>query len=550
MPAYRPRTSRLLGVALLIVWHVVLLLDLQVARAAPPKWKYLFPAGAQMGTTIDVEAHGSFDHWPVSVWTNRPGLSLTPKEKNGELALSVPADVVSGVYWVRFYDAQGSTPAVPLIVGTLAETREQEPNDSPSKPQELSTAQTVVNGRLERKGDVDTFAVRLDKGQTLVADVESHRALASPLDAVLEILSPAGFVLAHNDDDQDLDPRIVFMAPESGTYLIRIFGFPAAPDSSIALAGGDTYLYRLTLATAGFVDYSLPLAVSAVAAPIDLFGWNLAEDVRHLVPTELPDQRVALFHPRLANVLTLPVVPHATLLAQEPSVTGQPQPIVVPVTVTGRVESPADKDTFRLTLRKGETLLARVESRSLGYPLDPVLELRDLQGKSLTRVDDSGAGRDAELTFVAPADGEYDLSVNDLHGQGGSRFVYRLTATFAKPDYALTVAGDLFTVAVGQKLEVPVSIERLHGFAEPINLTITGLPDGTGVAAATSAPEGDTAKSVKLSISAGTVPFSGPIRVIGTSSGATPTTRTAQFATTNSQKLADAWLTITAVEEK
>jgi len=541
------RLSLRLGLTLLVsLWGAA-----QHAAAAPPKWKFLFPSGAQVGTTIDVEAHGSFDHWPVSVWVDRPGVSLVAKEKKGELTLTVSPAALPGLYAVRFYDVEGATPLVPLIVGTLPEVREQEPNDTPSKPHELSAARATISGRLERKGDVDTFAVRLDKGQTLVAEIDSHRTLASPLDAVLEVLSPAGFVLAHNDDDQEIDPRIAFVAPQAGTYLVRVFGFPAAPDSSIALAGGDTYIYRLTLATDGFIDYTLPLAVSTPSAPVELFGWNLPDDARHLLPAAMPGERVALLHPRVGNLLTLPVVNHPSILAVEPSVAEQPQRIDVPVTISGRIESPRDKDTFRTALHKGDTLLARVESRALGYALDPVLELRDAQAKSPIRVDDTGAGRDAELTFAVPADGDYDLSVHDLHGQGGARFVYRLTATIAKPDYALSLASDSFTVAAGQKLELPVSVERLHGFAEPINLHVTGLPEGTTVEAATSAGEGDTAKSVKLSITAGATPFSGPIRVTGESAGATPIARTAQFAVgANTHKISDGWLTIKATENK
>ena len=177
------------------------------SHAAPPQLKYFFPAGAQLGKTVDIEAHGKFDSWPVQAWIDQPGVTLSLKETKGELAITIAADAIPGVYWLRLYGAEGTSSPAPLIVGRLPEANEQEPNDSPAKAQQLSSPNVIVNGRLQRRGDVDTFAVRLEKGQTLVAEVEAHRTLASPIDAALEVVSPDGFVLAHNDDDQGMDPR-------------------------------------------------------------------------------------------------------------------------------------------------------------------------------------------------------------------------------------------------------------------------------------------------------------------------------------------------------
>src|ERR1700738_4170168 len=44
------------------------------APAAPPTLIYLYPAGAQRGTTVDVTAGGTFERWPVHCWTDGKGL--------------------------------------------------------------------------------------------------------------------------------------------------------------------------------------------------------------------------------------------------------------------------------------------------------------------------------------------------------------------------------------------------------------------------------------------------------------------------------------------
>jgi hypothetical protein len=527
------------------------MLFVQVGHAAPPQWKYMFPAGGQLGTPVEVEAHGTFDHWPLQAWVDRPGVSVQAQEAKGKFAVTVGSDAIPGLYWLRFYDPEGPTPLVPFIVGTLPGVVEQEPNNSSAKRQELSSPNVIVNGRLQSKGDVDTFAVRLDEGQTLVADLEAHRTLGSQIDALLEIVSAEGFVLARNHDDQELDPRIVFTTPKSGVYMVRTFGFPATPNSSIVLTGDASIVYRLTLTVQGFLDYSLPLAVSPETQQVEARGWNLPADVQHLVPRILPSSKQAvLFHPQLANLIILPIERHPSLLASEPSKAAGPQTIELPVTITGRIEEPRDEDSFRFHAKAGETIDVRVESRSLGYPLDPVLTVRDAQEKVLSRTDDSGASRDIQLPIAIPADGEYQITVSDLHRHGGPRYVYRLTAAVARPDFALSLTGDTFKATVGQNVEIPVTVARVNGFKEAINLRVEGLPPGTSADTATSLAEGDSAKAVKLTITAGDTPFAGPIRIIGTTTDATAEARVADAPLAGRpQRTTDIWLTIGAAEK-
>ena len=160
---------------------------------------------------------------------------------------------------------------------------EAEPNDDPKRPQVVAQSSVVVNGRLEKDGDVDVFAVELRKGQSLVASLTAYSVLRSPMDGVLQILSPDGFVLAQDDDFHELDPQIVFPVPKDGRYLVRVFAFPAVPTAAVKFAGGDKFIYRLTLTTGAFADYAFPLAVSR-DAPGDLtvVGWNVPNGLRNL----------------------------------------------------------------------------------------------------------------------------------------------------------------------------------------------------------------------------------------------------------------------------
>lgn len=517
------------------------------AGAAPPEAKYFFPAGAARGASTDVTAAGNFADWPANAWVNRPGLTVSSAAEKGKFSISVSEDAVPGIYWVRLHTAAGSAAPLPFIVGTLPELNEQEPNDQPTKAQTLPNSACTINGRLEKRGDVDTFAVSLAKGQTLVAAVAAHETLGSPMDSVLQIVSSRGSVLEQNDDERGLDSVLTFTAPADGVYLARIFAFPAAPDASISFAGGETFVYRLTLTTSGFLDAALPLAISRTQ-PTELTasGWGLVEaDARRTIAPQTEAAAFDLFAPQWAGAISLPVVDGRSLVEVEPNDAAHPQAVEAPLTISGRIEERGDCDAFRLHLAKGRAWQFKVESRQLGYPLDALLELFDASGKSIARADDAGQQTDAELSFTAPADGDYTLVVSDLFRHGGQRYFYRLSLAPQEPDFALSVAEHAYVFTPEKPLEIPVTIDRRHGVAGEIDLQVDGLPAGVTAAAVKSLGSGDTAKAVKVVLSGTSPEFSGPIHITGVSSAPVSRAHRAEAKLPAGAHFSDLWLTVT-----
>jgi len=517
-----------------------------LADAAPPDVKFLFPAGAARGATVEVTAGGNPGEWPAQVWVNRPDVSIVAGAEKGKFSVTVAPDAVPGLRWVRVYNAEGASAPLPFAVGTLPETSEQEPNDSPKKPQTLPSSTCLVNGRLEKRGDVDTYAVSLVKGQTLVAAVTANEVLGSPMDAVLQVVSPRGSVLVQSDDERGLDPLLPFNVPADGVYLVRLFAFPATPDASISFAGGETFIYRLTVTTGAFIDGSLPLAISREGqAELEVFGWNLADaDQRRAIVPPADATHVDVFSPQWADALTLPIVPHRSLVEAEPNDVAHPLPVELPATLSGRIGGPGDKDAFRLHLIKGQPWQFTIESRSLGYPLDAVQELFDASGKSLVRADDSGKDADPSVKYTAPADGDYTLVVSDLYEHGGPRYFYRLTIAPLEAEFTLSVPQHAYVLTVGKPLEIPVTIDRRQNFDREIELEVLGLPEGVTVAPVKSVAKGDTAKTVKLVLTATSGPFSGPIRILGKSSEA-GRSRLAEALVVAGARLSELWLTVT-----
>jgi hypothetical protein len=502
------------------------------AGAAPPEVTSLFPAGAQPGSAANVTIQGTLGDGVGNVWCSNRGVRVTLPEKPGPIAVAVAADAEPGLCWLRFSNGEGASALRPFVIGTCREINEVEPNDDVARAQPLELP-VVVNGQHGKSGDADSFAVPLRKGQVLVASLMASRVLGSPQDAVLQIVGPGGFVLEQNEDDQGFDPQLAFTAPDDGLYVVRTWAFPMTPDSSIRLFGSPACVYRLTVTTGPFVDHIVPAAVQAgLPQKVRLHGWNLpAAEIDVAPPVSAVAQRFDWPLPGWSHRLpaTVVVQPHESVVEQEPNDLLKPQVLALPVSVSGRIDQPRDVDAWQFAAKKGQRLRFEIVARDAGSPLDPVLRLYDSTGKVLREADDDGKqSADPDIEFTVPADGDYRATVTDRFLHHGERFAYLLSITEPQPDFSLTVAGDAFVLLAGNELEIPVTVNRMQGFAEEIRVEITGLPAGFTAEAVTSESKGDSAKTVKLKLKSEVqAAFSGPIRIAGRPNGSPAREKTA-----------------------
>lgn len=524
-----------------VVSTTLLLLTLpSVGGAAPPAVTGLFPAGVQAGQSVNVSLRGAAGDPAPQVWTSRPGVTLVPaevppekpdekdekkrkrKEKGPEWTLTVAADTPPGIVWLRFHNPEGASDLRPVFVGTLPEIEETEPNNTSAQAQKIAAVPVVVNGVLHKGGEVDTFSVDLEAGQTLTASLEAHRSLGSPMDAVLQVSTADGFVLLQNDDDRGNDPQLTFTAPRPGVYLVRVFAFPSDPNSTINYAGADTYIYRLLLATGSVVDHVAPLAVAATPAPVQPVGTNVPADTAAVVPLVIDGEVILpIKDPTTLLAHRLPVVPYPTIVETPSADPKSPQLLTVPVCLTGHISQAGEVDAYRFSGKKGESVRIAAEARRFDSPLDPLLRLVGPDGKVLKEQDDEGRkSYDLDFTQSLPVDGEYRIEVTDRFRLGGPRSVYLLTVEPATPDFELTVEANHWGLVPGKPLEIPVAIVRRAGFKEEIVLEVQGLPADAEVTVAEtkSAPMGDSSKSVKIKLeSARKTPLNVPLRIVGKS---------------------------------
>jgi hypothetical protein len=108
--------------------------------------------------------------------------------------------------------------------------------------------------------------------------------------------------------------------------------------------------------------------------------------------------------------------------------------IELPCTVNGQIAS-GEINRYRFTARHGQRLVVSTQARSLipfiadavpGW-VQPVISIRDTNGKQLAFADDYRCRPDPVLLFEVPKDGEYVLGITDAIYRGREDFIYRVS---------------------------------------------------------------------------------------------------------------------------
>lgn len=183
-------------------------------------------------------------------------------------ATDLPLDTRPGGDAVRQATAiAGARLCNPILyaVDPLPECDESEPNDSASQARRITLPQ-VINGRIDRPGDVDVFTFEGKAQEELVADAQARR-LNSPLDSALRLVGPDGAVVAMNDDHDD--PSVGLLTHQADSYL-RV-KLPADGLYEVQLLdaqgqGGEAYAYRLRLSTPQ-PDFALRAVPASLSMP-------------------------------------------------------------------------------------------------------------------------------------------------------------------------------------------------------------------------------------------------------------------------------------------
>src|SRR5262249_55948063 len=171
--------------------------------ANPPVASYIFPAGGQRGTTVNIRVGGLFLHEKCGfdltgrgltasprltrtdrIWFEGPILPLPESQQQedypGDMlgSVAVAKDTPLGPSRGRLFTSQGAAGGLGFVVGELPEVVEKEVDGEPiPEPVKLPI---TANGRIFPRDDVDLWEFDAAAGQTITAFAHA-KSINSPL---------------------------------------------------------------------------------------------------------------------------------------------------------------------------------------------------------------------------------------------------------------------------------------------------------------------------------------------------------------------------------
>jgi hypothetical protein len=470
-----------------------------------PEIGFVHPAGGQPGTTIGVTV-GGYDWTPdtqIFVHDSRVKLEIVgpssgvlvpdppywfgnkargndrPLPREFPARLTLPADMPPGLVKFQVANANGASPPGVLHVGRTATVVEDAKRKS---AQALPQLPITVSGQIRCIEEIDRYEFTTPSAGPVTLEIFARR-LGSPLHAVLKVVDSAGKTVLDKADLAGRDFAASFIAQANANYAVSLH--------DVDFAGDRSYVYRLTITPGARVLAAFPAAGRVgETREIEFLGLGLAtggkqiESLKQAVTfpsTEGPFE-VSLDTPHgksLPFMLTASTIPEHVKPAQvrEFSLPS------LPCAVTAALDDRFGADRLPVSLAKDQRWSIAAVAQAMGSPLDLDLSVLDATGKELARSDDSPGSTDPRLSFAAPADGAYTFVVSDSSGSSGVRTAnYRLVVEVEKPDFAFSAPTQL-AVTLGSTAKLPLKVVRQGGFKGPIEVSVSGQPQGISVPA-------------------------------------------------------------------
>jgi hypothetical protein len=386
------------------------------ASAAPPGFESVFPAGGQIGARVEVNVSGKgLDKETVLAWSSDPHVVVLGGDKPKKFFLNIAKDAAPGPCLVRLYSETDASPPRIIEVGKFEEVMEKEPNDSLVDAKKAEARMNVtINGVLAKTGDVDTHAIRVQKGKRITLDLHGY-ALGSPMDPAMHLLNDRGVELAAEHDTNNLDPRMEYTPVADGTLWVQIFAFVHPPAADVAFKGSANHVYRL-------------------------------------IVTDEPKQAPVLSEP---EKLTLPAVVNGCIskTAEEDR-----------YTLTAKKGDSLQIRVRAQDLRSPLDATLRIEDAA-GKSLQQV-------------DDGDKESPDPSLRWKAPKEGDYKLIVADRFQHGSADHVYELTVQPSTPSVAATLDTHAYRLEAGKSVEVKLTVKASGTFAGKMKAQGAQLPPG------------------------------------------------------------------------
>jgi hypothetical protein len=508
------------GTALLLA-SLLVIVSIATAQQNPPHLAYVYPAGGQRGTTMQVKIGGQFLNGATNVYVSGSGVlakaidyarpmnamqAMQLREKLQELQkLPANADVQKQLADIRLKLATFNRGVSPVLAETATLQVTLAP-DAELGPHILrvTTPQGLSNPLIFSVGELPEFVEKQSEVRVLVAGINQAEVAAiesAEMNVTLPVTvngrivpraaRPQPAIPGQQFTPGDVD-RYRFQARRGQKLLVAVSARDLMPyladavpgwfqpaialfdDKGTELAYADHYRFEPD----PVLHYEIPKDGEYVVGIRDTLYRGREDFVYRIRLGELPV---------IADVFPLrgPVDGLAEVLEKEPDNSPQTaQRIKLPVVVNGRIDQPGDRDVFAFEGRAGDQIVAEVHARRLTSPLDSVLRLSDAAGRQLAfndDHDDKGSGlithqADSLISATLPANGTYYVQVGDTEHNGGPEYAYRLRISPPRPDFELRVTPSAINAAGGANVPITVHVLRRDGFSGPVAVALKGAP--------------------------------------------------------------------------
>ncbi len=491
-----------------------------LAETPPPVAAYVYPAGARAGTTTecvvtgtnlqfsrDVRCSGGIVAKVLKTTTmpavrDRTSQTITANS-TVRLLLNVPASAPAGLADIRLVSDGGVSNRLRFDVGTLSEISEAEQNSKFGQAQPLGDLPLTINGQIT-EGDRDFFRFAARRGQKIVCRVTARTLLPYIADGVpgwndvcMMVYNSAGREIATADDNgSNPDPVLMFTPPADGNYVLEL--------RDVLMRGRGDFVYRLRIGQLPQITHAFPLGGRrGTDVKVALAGWNLPRDTfQATLQRAAAGIQAIRAGGECCNDIFLAASDYDEVLEKEDNDSpSQAQAIVCPTVVNGHIGRAGDVDCYSIMGEAGQKLLAEVQARRLGSPMDSIITLLGPDGNAVAENDDYNdvaAGMiahqaDSRILATLKTAGAYVLRVREVQGKGGDAYGYRLIVAPPRPDFYLRVMPDNLRCAPGDSAIVNVQAVRVDGFDRAIRIEVDQLPAGAVASPAIIWPNADRA---------------------------------------------------------
>ena len=465
---------------------------------------YLYPAGGQVGTTVDIEAGGLNINKATKVIFSHPGISgelqplqedPTVKKKRKRLNdqsspqladrikihINIAADVPCGLYDLRLQGPGGVSNMLPFEVASYPNFVESGKSKL-NKPDAVRALPAVLCGWVT-PGGVDYFTFEGRKGENIVAAVKGRQLVPYIADAVpgwfqpvLRLLDSDGREVAYSDDyHHHVDPLIITTLPKDDKYTLMIH--------DAIFRGREDFNYRIQLGVIPYVTARYP-AYGVVGAKVkqQIEGVNLGATKEQVkVKKEGYNHLTFTNKTGTSNAFSFYAVPKGRTLLYSPK---EGAPLTLANAIADSLTAKSKVKRYKITAYEHEQVIVELIGRRNDSRIDAVMRLYDEFGALVAEVDDTEDPLQGLMTFhadpilkyTAKRGGEMTLEVEDLHRGYGKDYHYLLLRHKQLPTFNAFVSPANITIPAGGTATFRVDISGK--IKRPAELRINGLPSG------------------------------------------------------------------------